>query len=189
MIDGVPVTWSGNRNARRSRKRSAGFTLIELLAVLIIVGIMAGVAWPAMSNLGSTRSAMAGRQLLRDLTFARQRALATGSVSWVVFDTGLGTWSVYVENPPPAAAGRAGATILTDLANGRPYVTSLASNEFSGVSITTCNFGGSTEVGFNWLGSPLVVGGGAMATQGVVTLTGGRQVTVEAGTGHIRYSP
>jgi hypothetical protein len=99
----------------------------------------------------------------------------------------LGTWSIYAENP--ASPGRAGAAIINDLASGRPYVTSLVSNEFSGVTMTSCNFGGSTEIGFNWIGKPLVVGGGAMGSQGVVTLTGGRQVTVEAGTGHIRYSP
>lgn len=187
MNHAVSVHLSGISNARRSRKRSAGFTLIELLAVLIIVGIMAGVAWPSMSNLGSTRSGLAGRQLLRDLTFARQRAMATGTIHWVAFDTGLGTWSVYVENP--SSPGRAGASILTDLANGMPYVTSLATAEFHGVSITSCNFGGGPEIGFNWIGKPLVVGGFDMSTQGVVTLTGGRQVTVEARTGHIRYTP
>jgi len=49
---------------------SGGFTLVELVALLVIVGIMAGVAIPSLSTLGSTRSSMAGRQIVRDLAFA-----------------------------------------------------------------------------------------------------------------------
>src|SRR6185503_7257913 len=107
----------------RPRISDGGFTLIELITVIVIAAILAGVTVPTLSGLGSARSGMAGKQILRDLTFARQRSVATGVVSWVVFNSGTGTWSILAENP--ASPGRAGATILSDMATGRPYTTTL----------------------------------------------------------------
>lgn len=187
MIQAIRSSPGCDHHPRRSRKRPAGFTLIELVAIIVLVGIMAGVALPSLSNLAGTRSGAAGKQLLRDLTFAQQRALTTGTVSWVVFNTGAGTWSILAENP--ASPGRAGATVITDMATGKPFVTTVGVNEYVGVSMTACNFDGATEVGFNWLGKPLNSTGAALAAQGSVTLSAGNRVTVEAVTGCIRYVP
>lgn len=166
---------------------SGGFTLVELIAVMVIVGVMAGVALPSLTSLGAGRSRMAGRQIQRDMTFARQRALATGTVTWVTFNTGSDTWSVLAEDP--ANPGRANAIVINDMATGRAYTTSLGMNEYVGVSFTSCNFGGGTEVGFDWLGKPLISSGAGLASQGSVVLSGGNSVTVESGTGYIRYVP
>jgi len=170
---------------RRSPKRPAGFTLIELVAVIVMVAILASVA-AATIDLSSARSGLAARQLLRDMIFARQWAIATGTNSWVVVSTGSNLWSVLGEDP--ANPGRVNATTMNDLATGKPYTTVLGINDFVGVGITACNFDGGTEVGFDWLGRP-IVSIGAMAAQGSVDLSGGRQITVEAGSGHIRYIP
>jgi len=54
-----------------------GFTLIELLVVIAILGILAGLAVPALKNLGkSEANVSAARQLLDDVGRARQLALA-----------------------------------------------------------------------------------------------------------------
>jgi len=122
----------------RRPDRGGGFTLIELVAVLVIVAVLAAVAVPSLDAIGETRAAMAARQLLRDLTFARQRAVATGTRTWVVFDIDAETWSVLGEDP--AAPGRAGATVLTDPATGRDHVQRLDAGSFVGVGISSAAF-------------------------------------------------
>lgn len=155
--------------------------------MIVILAIMAGVALPTLNTMASSRSSAAGKQLLRDMTFARQRALATGATSWVVFDTGAATWSILAENP--ASPGRAGATVLTDMATGKPYTVALNSGDYLGVNFTSCNFDGGNEVGFNWIGQPFNSAQNALAAQGQVVLNGGDQITVRTVTGYVTYAP
>ncbi|MDX1953528.1 MAG: prepilin-type N-terminal cleavage/methylation domain-containing protein [Verrucomicrobiota bacterium] len=67
-------------------KRSRAFTLIELLVVIIIIGILATIGIPALKGFTNTNSlAAAHRQLLDDISFARQRAMAERSSVYLVF--------------------------------------------------------------------------------------------------------
>lgn len=166
---------------RRARK-GGGFTLPELIVVMTITAIMAASAAPSLLNLGSTRSAAAARQLVRDLTFARQRSIATGTRHWVVFNTSAQTWSVLIENT--ASPGRAGATALNDFATGRPFVQTMNTAPFTAISLTAVSIAGSNEVGFDWRGKPLNASEAALSTDGTITLTGSRTVTIKANTGY-----
>jgi len=170
---------------RRSPEVDGGFTLIEMVAVIVVLAILAGAAVPTLSALNASRSAMAGKQLLRDLTFARQRAVATGTRCWVVVDANADTWSILSEDP--ASPGRAGATVITDMATGRPYTIVLNTSEFQGVGVASCNFDGASEVGFDWLGKPLNSASASLAADGSVVLTGGEQVQVRTHTGYVKY--
>ena len=98
--------------------------------MIVILAVLSAAAIPAMQSMGDTRSAMAAKQLLRDLTFARQRAVATGVNTWVVFDTGAETWTVMSEDA--TTPGRAGASVLDDPGTGRTFVQSLDSATFDG---------------------------------------------------------
>ena len=169
----------------RRPQRGGGFTLIELLAVPVIVAVLAAVAVPTLDTMGDTRAAMAGRQVLGDLTFARQRAVATGTVSWVVFDPDGETWSVLSEDP--TAPGRAGATVLNDAATGRAYTRRLNVGSFVGVQIISASFDSDVEVGFDWLGRPLNASETALAAEGEVVLSGGCVIRVAATTGYAAY--
>ena len=170
---------------RQGRRRPGGFTLVELIAVLLIVAIMAGVAVPTLGSISGTRASMAARQLLRDMTFARQRALATGTTCWVKFDTTAKTWTLLRDDP--SNPGLANAIILADMATGSTYVTTLGSGQYIGVDFNSCNFDTDTSVGFNWLGEPLKANGTALAAQGSAVLTNNHQITVNASTGMVTH--
>jgi prepilin-type N-terminal cleavage/methylation domain-containing protein len=170
----------------RRPRRGGGFTVIELIAVLLIVAVLAAAAVPSLDAMADTRSAAAARQLQADLTFARQRAVATGSVTWVVFDVSAETWSVLVEDP--ADPGRASATVVNDPATGRPFVQQLGVGSFVSVAIVSAEFDGDVEVGFDWLGRPLSAVETDLTAAGTVTLTGGHVVSVARATGHVTYT-
>ena len=132
-----------------------------------------------------TRAATAAKQLQRDLSLARQYAVATGTRSWVVFNTSSETWSVMAEDPNNP--GRSNATVMADPATGDVYTITLGVEPFTNVQLTAAAFDGDVEVGFDWLGAPLNAAETPLAAQGSVQLSGGYSLTVEAGTGHVSY--
>lgn len=166
---------------RRATSRG-GFTLPEIIVVMTIAAILAASAAPSILNVAGTRTAAAARQLVRDLTFARQRAIATGTRHWVVFNTSTQTWSTLVEST--TSPGRAGATALNDLATGRAMVTTLNTDAYQGVTMSAASIGGGVEVGFDWRGKPLNASAAALTSDGTITLTGGRVITIKANTGY-----
>jgi prepilin-type N-terminal cleavage/methylation domain-containing protein len=87
---------SGARPGRQA------FTLIELLAVLLIMGLVAGITLPNLS-LRSERVVMGVAQdLAADLSFTRQRAVATGTTHRVVVDLDAPAW--WIEEWPEEAS-------------------------------------------------------------------------------------
>lgn len=62
------------------------FTLMELLMVIVIIGMIAAIGIPAARNYNrGNLTAAASRQLMDDLSAARQRALASRSEVYMVF--------------------------------------------------------------------------------------------------------
>jgi Tfp pilus assembly protein FimT len=158
------------------------------MAVMVVVGVLAGAAVVSVSSSSGNRSTMAAKQLLRDMTFARQRAVATGTPTWVEFNTVAQTWTIRAE---VAGGDRATAYILTDPGTNAGFVQELDAGQYVGVQLTTVDFDTEDWVGFDWLGRPLDKSGEAtpLTADGSVVFTDNHQITVDRATGHITYVP
>ncbi len=164
-----------------------GFTMVELAVVMVIVGVLAAAAIPAMTGLGSTRARVAARQLARDITFARERAITTGSVVWVSLDVPGNAYTILEEQL--GSPGRGGAAALTDPATGRSFAQPLNSGEFAGVVITGVSLGAGHEVGFDWRGRPRDSALASLSSAGTITLSEGCSVTIQPETGFTAARP
>ena len=161
---------------------AAGFTLVELIVVLVITSILAALASPPLASIPPPRRNIAARQVVRDLAHARDRAISTGTRTWVVFSIATDSYSILAEDP--ANPGRAGAMVLPDpTLNGQTYVRYFGVKEFPDVSLASAVFDAGSEVGFDWKGKPYNSTSAALAVAGVVTFTGGTTITVQAETG------
>ncbi len=168
------------REPRSARRVDRGFSLIELIAVLIITAVLSVAAGPILSSVDDNRQALAANALRRDLAYARQVAIATGTRAWVVFDAVGQTYELYQEDPDNP--GRANRALMRDPAIGEDFQVAMDSGaQLASVSIE----GDGAEIGFTYLGQPLLQDETDMTQNAQITLTGSRTIVVTGVTGHV----
>jgi general secretion pathway protein H len=160
----------------------AGFTMVEILIVIVIIAIAAMIAIPMASSADSLQVCSAANTVGADLEYAKSMAIKTGQIFSVVFDEN--TESYRIENQD-------GDVIEHPVKKGFDYVVDLrAGGRLDKVDIVSVNFDLSSEVKFDYLGSPYNGGGGGL-NSGVVSLKAGdatATVSVEPVTGFILIS-
>jgi prepilin-type N-terminal cleavage/methylation domain-containing protein len=67
-------------SAAASRSGAAGFTLVEILVVLVIMGLLTGMAVPRFAALREPGMRDVGRRVVADLRARRTEAMRTGRV-------------------------------------------------------------------------------------------------------------
>lgn len=164
-----------------------GFSLIELIAVLVILGIVISTMIMGVGTTDATRRSAAAWVVVRDLAYARERAIATGTTHWVAFTPASDSYTALVDDT--SNPGFANALALSDPATGAAFARTLNINEYLGVEITSASFGASDDLGFDWRGRPIESDADPLAADGTVTLTGGLQIVVERDTGRVSHDP
>lgn len=161
------------------RAQSTGFTVIEILIVVVIIAIVAMIAVPMMSSAAAMQIRSAANMIAADLEYAKSMAISRGQYFSVVFDKT--TESYRIEN-------QAGDAIPHPVKKGFDYVVDFQNDgRLNRVDIVDADFDATSEIKFDYLGSPYNSDGDPL-NSGVISLQAGgltRTITVEPVTGYI----
>jgi prepilin-type N-terminal cleavage/methylation domain-containing protein len=135
------------------RAKSAGFTLIEIMCVMVILAIAAAMVFAGLGDLTSQNSFQAqaeARQVLADLLYAQNRAIATQSNVYVTFNTASSTTNG-VAGQTYALCSALPSTFLTNPVSQASYTNSWSGKTWS---ISSASLNGQTAMYFDPLGMP-----------------------------------
>ena len=158
---------------------SDGFTLIEIVIVVVIVAIAAMMAIPIISSATSFQIRSAANIIAADLEYAKTIAISKGQNFSVVFDKT--TESYRIED-------QAGAVIAHPVKKGFNYIVDFRNDgRLDKVDIEDVNFDATSEIKFDYLGSPYDAADNPL-NSGVITLKAGNMaatINIEPVTGFI----
>jgi len=153
---------------------NSGFSLVELVLIISIIGIIVAIATPKMDDIiDDVKAKAVSERLIEDISFVRNMAISQHDTTWLIVNQAQNQYGLWV--------GPSGSReLIPDPHNGSSIVLDLDS-AYAGVTISSANFGGSSEVSFNWWGTP--------SSGGTVVLNSSRTITLVAETGMVYEAP
>lgn len=147
------------------------FSLVELILTLVILGITAVIFVPRIGSvIDSIRLDNSVNKLADDIRRARHYAIDHHDTTWVVVDVSNNNYGIYKGNSPSNRE-----LILDPLAN-TPTLIDFDATDYSGVSIISAQFDGSSEFYFDYWGEP--------SNSGTVVINS-KIISISEGTGHV----
>ncbi len=152
----------------------SGFSIFEIAMVIVIIGIISAISIPKVGSLITDVNEKAvAERIIEDLSYLRNRAVSLRDTTWMVVDQAQNQYGLYVG---PDAGSR---ILIPDPQTGESFILDLDS-AYQDVLINSANFGGASEVSFNWWGIP--------SSGGTIVLNS-RTITLIAGTGMAYETP
>jgi prepilin-type N-terminal cleavage/methylation domain-containing protein len=148
------VTW---KTKGANTPISAGFTFLELVIVILILGIITMMALPAMNDF-FTEEALNGAAdaVVAAIYYARSAAITTNADHGVVFSSTSNSFRVMRALGTPSEESY---VTVEHPAAKRDYEVSFDDGPIGkGVDLCSAQFGETSYVRFNNLGTPLVTG-------------------------------
>ena len=175
-----PRCWYAGRDTRCvPPSTSGGFTVIELLIVVVIIAIAAMTVIPMMTSAAGVQIRSAANMIASDLEYAKSMAISKGQNFSVVFDKTTESYSI---------RDQAGTVIAHPVKKGFDYVIDFRNDSrLNKVDIADVDFDATSEIKFDYLGSPYN-GGDTPLNSGVINLQAGgitTTIAVEPVTGFI----
>jgi type II secretion system protein H len=79
MRDGTRRAWDGWQQEPSMVQRKSGFTFVEVLIVMLVIGIVLGIAYPKLTVLRARNNVLSAKQrVAATIAAARQSAIARG---------------------------------------------------------------------------------------------------------------
>ncbi len=167
-----PACREQSRTACRERSRT-GFTLVEMIVVLVILAVAATIIVPYAAGTTSFQASAAARLIMSDLEYAQNQAITTQTPVLVTFSVPGNSYTV----------SNASGTLIHPISKQAYVVDFDTSDGFKNVSVSSADFGGSSVVTFDALGSPDNAG-----TVAVVAGSHTYTVTVAAVSGRVEVA-
>jgi len=171
-----------------SRFQKRGFTLIEIIMVVVILGIVAFMAIPMVSNAADIQVRAAANRIAADIDYAKSMAITHQRSYSVVFDPANESYDIRVE---PAGSG----DVIDHPVNPGAFVVDFSTDaNLSRVNLADANFDSDSDhaITFDYLGSPHSgTATGTPLNSGQITLTADNftlVVNVEPVTGYVTIS-
>jgi len=166
-------------------KEQSGFTTIEIIVVVVIIGIVYAASWGWRGSLVNIRVKQAAFKLAADIRCAQSYALASQNRTRVVFDVLNDSYSLSQEN------SGGGWTALSEPGGGGTYTVNFRGSEYSGTDIVSLSLGTvNNALVFDKRGVPYgqnsATGYNAtLASQGLINLNEGVNITIQPQTGRV----
>ena len=167
------MTYAHRHLAAHRRRTSLvrGFTLIELVIVIVVLGALAAIVLPRLSE-GSFREAAFAEQVATAFRFAQRTAVATGCEMQVEVSAASESYAITRRaDGTDTSCGSTGAFSLA-------VVNPAGGGAFAGTATGGVQVTQGLTLRFDAQGLPTPNGG--------TVVVGGRSIVIEAETGHVR---